>query len=82
MLRWAESEEHFVSLSTVVEGSVRLAGFLVLAWGFWRATHMLWMALLLGLVYPTISYFGVARRNSRQINRLLQRQKIEIKAAA
>jgi hypothetical protein len=43
----------------------------VLAYGFWARTGQLWIALLLGVVYPAVAYVGMARRvQQSQLKRL------------
>ena len=78
MLRWVMTEQKFVIFSALGESLMRIIGFAVLAYGFWTATHILWISLLLGVLYPVISYFGIARRNTRQLLKHLEQQKDEI----
>lgn len=78
MLTWFDGEERFVSFSALVESVFRVVGFVVLAYGFWTATHILWITLILGIVYPLFSYFGVARRNTRQMLNTISRQRNEL----
>lgn len=76
--RWFSEEERFVQLTALFDNSARILGFVVLAYGFWTATHILWITLILGAAYPIISYFGVSRRNTRQVTRSLRQQRAEL----
>ena len=78
MHTWFGEEKRFITVAMLSESLVRILGFVVLAYGFWNATHILWITLLLGAVYPAISYFGVAQRNTRQILRALEQQRVEV----
>jgi hypothetical protein len=37
----------------------------VLAYGFWTASHNLWLSLALGILYPAVCATGVFNRRDR-----------------
>ncbi len=75
MLAWFGMEEAFVKYSALFENGVRTLGLLLLAYGFWVPTRNLWVAVLLGLVYPITAYFGMVRGNISRTIRQLELQK-------
>ena len=71
LLDWFDREESFAKRLTLIENSIRLAGFLMLAYGFWYATGSIAVAALLGIFYPVIAYFGIVRKKHlRKISNL------------
>lgn len=60
-----DSEEAFWNRLRLVDNCQRTLGFGVLAYGFWTATHNLWLALALGVLYPAVSALGVFNRRNR-----------------
>lgn len=80
MLAWYKKEQVYVSWLSLFENAFRGVGFLALAYGFWRATGQIWVAILLGIVYPAVAYFGMSRRAEQsQIKRLdAQRHEMEL----
>ena len=81
LLSWFDEEERVAGQLTVVETSTRLVGFLMLAYGFWQATGSVAIALLLGVFYPVIAYFGIVRKNHVRMIKKLQAQKSQVQEA-
>ncbi len=75
ILNWFERQETFAVWSTRVETGLRTAGFLVLGYGFWLATRSDVIALLLGLGYPALTYFGMERRNNQRALQTLRTER-------
>ncbi len=71
LLQWFDKEEAFGKWSAAAEASLRAVGFMVLGYGFWLATRSGLVALLLGIGYPAITYFGVERRNNQRVRQAL-----------
>ena len=61
----ADSEQAFWTRLRLVDNFQRTLGFAVLGYGFWSATHNLWLALALGVLYPVVSALGVFNRRNR-----------------
>jgi len=59
---WFEREESFVRHLAFFDAACQVIGFSALGFAFWISTHSLWLALLIGVVYPLTSYFGINRR--------------------
>lgn len=84
---WFDEQTRFVTRLALVENTGRFAGFGLLAYGFWISSHLLWLAIAIGLVYPTIVYFGITRKNQRRAqseleqNRDKERMKVQSKRA-
>jgi hypothetical protein len=72
---WFDRQESFAVWSTRAEAGLRALGFLVLGYGFWLATHSGIIALLLGIGYPALTYFGVERRNNQRAAQALRTEK-------
>ena len=71
LLGWFDQEESFAKRLTLIENAIRLVGFLMLAYGFWYATGSIAVAVLLGIFYPVIAYFGIVRKKHlRNISKL------------
>lgn len=75
---WFEAERSFARNLSRIENGARLIGFLVLGCGFWIATHILWIAVLLGVIYPVSVYAGITRRADRRYVARLAAQKAEM----
>ncbi len=75
LLRWFDRQDRFAVRSTRVEAGLRTAGFLVLGYGFWLATRSNALALLLGIGYPAVTYFGMERKNNQRAARNLRMEK-------
>jgi hypothetical protein len=75
LLGWFDRQERFAVWSTRVEAALRTAGFVVLGYGFWLATRSDVIALLLGIGYPALTYFGMERRNNQRAARSLRTEK-------
>jgi hypothetical protein len=74
-LAWFAAEGAFVRSLDTFENSLRVIGFALLAYGFWNATRSLWLALVIGVIYPVTAYFGIGRANTRRTLRELEAQK-------
>lgn len=79
---WFASEAAFIKRLAIFENSLRIIGFLLLAYGFWKATKSPWLALAIGVVYPIAAYFGIGRANTRRALRDLEIQKNKLDASA
>lgn len=77
---WFRKEQSFLHSVMIVENGVRALGFAALAYGFWIATRNLSLSLLLGLIYPVIVYFGIARRSQQRVSAQLRIQEHEVEA--
>src|SRR3954463_6009033 len=66
ILRWFSLQERFIGRLALVENGGRLAGFALLAYGFWVASGYIWLAIGLGLIYPVIIYFAITRKDTRR----------------
>ncbi len=75
ILGWFERQDKFAMWSTRLESGLRMAGFLVLGYGFWLATRSGVIALLLGIGYPALTYFGMERRNNQRARQVLKTEK-------
>ena len=75
LLGWFDRQESFALWSTRAEAGLRTLGFLVLGYGFWLATRSDVIALLLGIGYPGLTYFGMERRNNRRAVQTLRAEK-------
>jgi hypothetical protein len=75
ILNWFDRQQKFAAWSTRAEAALRTAGFLVLGYGFWLATRNDAIALLLGIGYPALTYFGMERRNNRRAAQTLRTEK-------
>ncbi len=64
--KWFNTEEAFLRRLMLFENILRTIGFAVLGYGFWVPTGSVLIAVLLGAVYPAISYFALERRNYRR----------------
>ncbi len=73
-------EEAALTRSTLLENGSRLLGFAALAFGFWRSTGNLVLALALGVIYPVVVYWGLARANSRRARVRLRAQQQRLQA--
>jgi hypothetical protein len=75
ILGWFDRQESFAVWSTRAEAGLRTVGFLVLGYGFWLATRSDVIALLLGIGYPAVTYFGMERRNNQRAAQTLRTEK-------
>jgi hypothetical protein len=78
---WFALEAAFIKRLAVFENTLRLIGFVLLAYGFWIATRSLGLALAIGVVYPIMAYFGIGRANMRRALRDLEIQKRKLEAS-
>jgi hypothetical protein len=78
VLAWFDQEQAFTMRSTLLENGIRMLGLIVLAYGFWKMTGNLWIALAIGVVYPASSYYGMMRRTSISASQYLRKRKDEI----
>jgi hypothetical protein len=65
MSRLHTSEEVFLRRLRIFDNCQRTLGFAVLGYGFWTATHNLWLALALGVLYPAVAALGVFTGGNR-----------------
>lgn len=77
---WFTWEAAFVKRLAAFENGLRIIGFVLLAYGFWKATKSPWLALAIGFVYPIAVYFGIGRANTRRTLRDLEAQKNKLEA--
>jgi hypothetical protein len=75
ILDWFDRQERFAVWSTRAEAGLRTAGFLVLGYGFWLVTRSDVIALLLGIGYPVVTYFGMERRNNQRAMQSLRTER-------
>jgi hypothetical protein len=75
LLGWFDRQESFALWSTRAEAGLRTLGFLVLGYGFWLATRSGVIALLLGIGYPALTYFGMERRNNQRAAQTVRTEK-------
>ncbi|MDQ2839741.1 MAG: hypothetical protein M3Y72_01605 [Acidobacteriota bacterium] len=80
LLSWFEEERTFSNRLVPVENVVRTIGFAVLAYGFWVATRSTSISLLLGVVYPVSTYFGMSRKKQQRTMTLITAQREEVAA--
>ncbi len=80
LLSWFEDERIFSSRLVLLENVLRTVGFLVLAYGFWIATRSTFIFLLLGVVYPVSTYFGMSRKKQQRTIAQITAQKEEVAA--
>lgn len=78
ILHWFALQERSVGRLAAFENLGRLAGFALLAYGFWVASGYIWLAIGLGLIYPVIIYFGVTRNDTRRRRQELRKRKQEL----
>ncbi|MBV8068895.1 MAG: hypothetical protein JO270_03255 [Acidobacteriaceae bacterium] len=78
VLAWFEREDAFSQMSTRLENGCRIAGLLLVAYGFWRMTGNVAIAVAIGVLYPLVLYFGMMRKTSAAGRRRLQKTKDEI----
>ncbi len=78
LLAWFEDEDAFAKRSSRFENVVRIAGLVVLAYGFWAITRNVWIAAAIGVVYPASLYFGMMRQGSASVSRYLEKRKGEL----
>lgn len=76
---WFRGEARALRIASWIENFSRMAGFVLLAFGFWQSTRNLVLALALGVVYPAIVYWAMARVRARKEVRQLaaQRNRLE-----
>ncbi len=72
---WFDAEARFSSRLNILEGLTRTIGFVVLGYGFWRATGSIALALALGIGYPVAAYFGMERRKYLRTRQLLKSER-------
>lgn len=77
---WFEGEARFARRLGIIENLIRTIGFLILGYGFWRATGSVLIGFALGVVYPAFAYFGMERRKHRRAKRILQAEKDAVNA--
>ena len=75
---WFDEEQSYSNLIMLVENGVRTVGFALLAYGFWIASGNTILSILLGVIYPVIAYFGIARANMQRTRRQLRTQRNEV----
>ena len=80
LLSWFEEENTFSRRLALVENVVRTIGFAVLAYGFWVATRSTSVSLLLGVVYPASTYFGMSRKKQQRTMTQIKAQREEVAA--
>lgn len=80
-LLWFAWEAAFIKRLAAFENSLRIIGFVLLAYGFWRATKSPWLAVAIGVVYPIAAYFGIGRASTRRTLRDLELQKNKLEAS-
>lgn len=78
VLAWFDDEQAFSTRSRLLENGTRMIGLIVLAYGFWKMTGNVWIAVAIGVVYPASSYFGLMRRTSLSASQYLRKRKDEI----
>ena len=71
---WFAREEAALRQATLLETGARVVGFALLAFGFWRSTGNLLLSLALGVVYPAVVYWGLARVTNRRATARLRAQ--------
>lgn len=80
ILQWFHAHEEFIGRLALFENAGRLAGFALLAYGFWVASGHIWLAVGLGLIYPIIIYFAISRKDTRRRREELRKRKHELKS--
>ncbi len=69
---WFDREQRWLTRLMLFETISRTAGFLALGYGFWVPTRSVTVAVLLGVVYPAATYFGLERRKYQRRMRALR----------
>ncbi len=72
---WLDREQRWLTGLMLFEALSRTAGFLVLGYGFWVPTRSVTVGLLLGVVYPAATYFGLEQRNYQRRMRNLRKER-------
>ncbi len=74
-----DRERQWLTGLMLFENISRTAGFLALGYGFWVATRSVTVGLVLGVVYPALTYFGLERRNYQRRMKALETEQAEIR---
>jgi len=77
---WFDEELRSVALVASCEAGLRTLGFLVLAFGFWKATGNATLSLVLGVGYPAITFFTMDRRKQLAAQHRLRAEKASVEA--
>jgi hypothetical protein len=75
MGRWFDREQSWAKRVMLFENISRTAGFLALGYGFWVPTGSVTVAVLLGVMYPAVTYFGLERRSYERRRQALTSEK-------
>jgi len=78
LLVWFDREKAFATRLALFENGSRAIGMIVLAYGFWKTTGNVPVALVIGIVYPLSVYFGMVRKKNQSTIKDLRAWKNEI----